>query len=391
MSTHIRRAVLAVAIVAAPAVAQDTTAARDTSARPQTHTVVAGDNLWTLSQTYLGNPFLWPELYRLNRDIVEDPHWIYPGEILRLPGAEAVVVAVQPDTTQPQPAAPLPAAPVQPVPAAEEELKTNLFPKIQAAGGAPGGAANEPGGITSAGEVGVVKKPTVRAGEAIVAPFMDREGGPRAYGKILKSGDLPGIAQASERFRFQPFDRVMIEPPVGHVAPEGERYLAYRLGPIIENQGQIMIPTGVVEVVESPRAGAPAVAKIVRSFNEMNSTDRLIALDTAGIGRTDQPVPVTDGAQTVVRWVFGEPVLPSVQNYLILGATSRQGLKAGDELLLYRPRPKPEEFQATDPPVAIGKAQVVRSTAYGVTAIVVGQVQPSIQEGMPARVIARMP
>jgi hypothetical protein len=35
--------------------------------------------------------------------------------------------------------------------------------------------------------------------------------------------------------------------------------------------------------------------------------------------------------------------------------------------------------------------QVVRSTPYGVTAVVLGQEQPAIKEGMSARIIARMP
>src|SRR5688572_163061 len=184
--------------------------------QPRTHTVVRGDNLWDLSQTYLGNPFLWPEIYRLNRDVVEDPHWIYPGEILRLPGGDSIpAVAVIPDTTQIR-------GPDAPTITAKPPVDTGsatVFTRRYATSPVTGTS----GRPDASGAMNVAPHPTLRWGEVMAAPYVDREGGPRGFGRILKSGDLTGVAEASERFRFQAYDKIFIAPPVGYVAPEGER------------------------------------------------------------------------------------------------------------------------------------------------------------------------
>ncbi len=50
---------------------------------PDTYTVKAGDTLWGISQTFLNQPWYWPELWYLNPQ-VRNPHLIYPGDVLSL-------------------------------------------------------------------------------------------------------------------------------------------------------------------------------------------------------------------------------------------------------------------------------------------------------------------
>lgn len=49
------------------------------------HVVVKGDSLSKIAQRVYGDAQQWRRIYEANRDIVQNPDLIYPGQKLRLP------------------------------------------------------------------------------------------------------------------------------------------------------------------------------------------------------------------------------------------------------------------------------------------------------------------
>ena len=343
----------------------------DSTARPGTHTVKTGDTLWDLARVYLGDPFLWPEIYRINTDVVEDPHWIYPGEILRIPGGSAgepgVVAEITPSDSG----------------IAEEPVEASgptMFRRLP---------RRTSFGSQRSNGMRIDAAPAVRAGEYYSAPFVIADFLRKHSGRILGSTEMPGVAVTHERTYMQNEERIYIRVPADSVPAAGDRFLTYKLGPDIPGVGQIVVPTGII-VVEQARNGDATIARIVRQFEDVQIGQNVIPLDNFVSPPSAPLTPIELGPSAKIAWVQGDPALASLQSYLIVAVGAREGVKPGDEFHVYRERTKTEDGDHL-PAEQIAVAHAVRVGDRTTTLVVSGQRNPAIREGAQTQLSARMP
>jgi len=228
--------------------------------------------------------------------------------------------------------------------------------------------------------------PAIRPGEFYAAPWVERLGGPANAGAIVGTGDVSGIPLTEAERPLQSHERVFVTVPPGMSAAPGARYISVRRGPLLEGIGQVMVPTGIL-VLERAQPGHAAEARLVARFEPVQIGDQLVAMDAPPAG-TGRPAAVGGGAETSVLWIKSEPVLPSLQSYVVVAAAP--GMRVGDQISFYRPR-RMSPWGVLLPESEIAVAQLVRVTPQAATALVVDQSYGGIEQGTAARVTAKVP
>ena len=342
------------------------------------HVVKKGDTLWDLANFYLKNPFRWPEIFRRNTDIVKDPHWIYPGEVIRIWGNEVKPEALARADSAGEVVSHVSTRVAQEPTGGRSDLTIFASPMSRAAAAAAAASSGE--------VIGRARPSALRRGEVEAAPYADR--GPRGTGRIVATVDRPGIKTGIVQSRFQLNDNLYAELPRGATPRLGDQYLSYVLGPDLGDNGQVIVPTGIVRI-EAISPGQRPVARIVRQFGEIKLDQRLIPAPDLQLPDGSLS-PVVGGARGKVLYVHNEPVLPSIGHYVIISSSSKNGLTMGDEVTFIDNTTGTGDNTAA-PPVVAAVGQVVRVTPFSATAIITSQDQPTIRDGMPVRLTGKMP
>jgi LysM repeat protein len=383
-------------VVAAPVTVAPVTVARDTTT--QSHTVREGDTLWDLAGHYRGDPFLWPDIYRMNTSVVEDPHWIYPGEVLQLSGG-AAVAAVPAEDTPPPPAAADSASVVDQA-AESPEVGTEADPSAPASLASLTEAppeSEQPAPLFGP-RPGQTMKETMRAyteqpyrplrrSEFHSSGFLS-EGQKLPYGKVHGTVTPPQIQATPVYSNAMPYTLVSVSAPKGATYQVGDSLLSVVIGGEMRGYGNVIQPSGILQVVDT--ADGNYVARVVAVYGTIRGGQSVLPLEQFGEPGNTRAVPVSDGVRATLLGGSGRQDLKAPQMVVFLDKGRQAGIAPGD---LFEIRRRPERLD--DGTVRVDEVmatlQVVHVRDRSATARVLTVVSPDIPTGSEARQVAKLP
>jgi hypothetical protein len=348
--------VLALLAAAVPGAAQE-------SAQEREHVVKRGDTLWDLAGHYLANPFLWPMIYEANRSVVEDPHWIYPGERLRIPGV-------------PGEAAQVLGEPVAQAAAAQAVAAEVVVQRADTARAAVAMTLD-------------LRRPLIQEEEYRSAPWLESSLGTRIAGRILRLADEPSAAADKLPPALHPHDRIVVGELQAPAAAVGDSLLIVRLGRELEGYGQVVEPLALVRV-DSLGENA-LIARLIVQYDEARVGDAVLRLDALPDLPLGRPGALANGPEGRLLEFLTEQELYGTGDHGFV-AMAGEPLRLGDELAIYVPgeRRNPPAGEVL-PPTAVARGRVVKLSAHAATIRLIGVFDTGVRGGLPVRLVARMP
>ena len=267
---------------------------------PDQYVVVKGDTLWGISGKFLKDPWQWPSIWKLNREQIKNPHWIYPGDVVVLDMSSGTpqlrISNGQTVTLTPG--------------AVEEPLSKSAIPTIQLSVIAP--YLNQPL---------VIEKDQLDKSPRILAAQDERvimSPGTRFYINNIEDGS------ALNWYIYRPGDTL--------VDPETKKTLG--------------VEATYLGDARITKYGAPASADISSAKEEIFVKDRLVPTDDTIITNFVPHAPDTPVAARIIK-IYGGVAEAGPQSIVSINKGSSDGLEVGHVLAInrYGPVIKDPEYQ----------------------------------------------
>ena len=313
-----------------------------TKSEPTVYIVKKGDTLWGLSDRFMKDPFYWPDLWARNPGKIVNPHFIYPGQKLRIyPDRIEVEAANEPAVEKtvdvPKAVATAVTAPVEP----EQVVEERRF-LVNGGEGFIAGAEFRPVGFVIAGQ----HSRQIFAVDDVIYTDIGTE----RKGRV---GD-----------RFTAFKR---HSAISH--PTTNQILGYKV-----------VPLGIVELTEMAKKSSKAL--ITETYLEIEpgaallpykSMKKEIVLKASEVDLSGYIVETRSGIQAIAAGDIA---------YIDLGA--HQGIAPGNVLYVVRePKVEISYFSKSqyDLPVDVIGAVVVVETAENTSTVLVIKSIDTIYKG----------
>jgi hypothetical protein len=367
------------------------------TATPESHTVRKGDTLWDLARHYRGDPFLWPDIYRMNTSVVEDPHWIYPGEILQLAGADSVPSVPATDTPEP----PATVAATEGSADSTGMADAGQDPSQQSLAQLTAVSANEPGdeepGLFGPRRSQLLQETlkaytdqpyrALRRSEFYSSGFLT-EKQKLPFGKVLGPVIPEQIRSSSVNATALPLSTIAIEAPRGAAYQIGDTLLLLRLGQELGSYGDVVVPTGLARVVDTVQGRY--VATMVATYGAIRNGQRVLPAEQFTPSGDAHATPVTEGVHATFLGGSGRQDIKVPQMVVFLDKGRRDGVAPGDLFELRRRAERlPDGRQLINDVMAT--LQVVHVRDRTATGRLINVLSPDIPPGTEAHQIAKLP
>jgi len=340
----------ALAVAATLAAVAPLAAQQDTVPEGRVHTVRRGDTLWDLARQYLADPFLWPEIFRLNTDVVRDPARIYPNERLVLPPG---VVAV-----------------------GQREGEHTVF--YNAGQRAP----TDLNTVLAANEL---LYPVVRPGDFYGASYVARDNEVTRVGRVAEVVS-PTVVPLERLPAIQVYDKVFVAADPGARLAIGDQVQFIRPGRQLERLGRVWMPTGLATVVNVD--GGTATAVVIRMYGQVQPGDLAVPVAAFPVPTGTRPAASSGLQGRIVAFQRPHPVQAN-EEIAFLDVGRQAGVKEGDVFEVFLPRNRRD--WGTRPEIPVGRLQVVKVMQGTASARITHLEQPAIAVGQPVRRVAAMP